>query len=462
MYLRKSKGKAGITRQRKENRAYADRIGWRIVAEFAEPDTTAFAKIGEEDAPRPEFDKMIEFLGRDDRNPPLGILAWHVDRLSRNSGEVRPFAAVCVKGGHLVDTPRCGSYDLSLPNNRKRFRDDVSDAEGEVDHMIERIDAHKAEAAAEGRWLGGRRPFGFKKDGTRHRRSEAAAIAKACKDVLAGTSLASIAREWNAAELRTSGGNEWDPTEVRRVLLRARNAGLMVWRGEIVGKASWDPIVKERQWRAMVRVLEDPARRSTPGPERRWLGSGLYVCGVCEQARLRVGTANGGYPTYRCRGQGVHVSRAAGPLDEYVGEHVVGRLSRPDARDLLMDDDRADREELEARLLELRAELQEAESTPARSVREARKLAEVADLLAAEITEVEGKLIRPDRAAILRHLIEADDVGEAWLETPLDRQQAVLRALFTVTIHPAPKGRPPGWKPGQPYFHAESVAVEPV
>lgn len=462
MYLRKSKGKAGIARQRKENRAYAERIRWRIVAEFVEPDTTAFARIGEEDAPRPEFDKMMQFLRRDERQPPLGILAWHTDRLSRNTGEVRPFTADCVKGGHLVETTRCGAYDLSLPAHRKRFRDDVSDAEGEVDHMIERIDAQKAEAAAEGRWLGGRRPFGFKKDGIRHRKREAAAIADGSDAVLAGSSLGSIKRDWNGRGLTTTSGNPWDEREVRRVLLRPRNAGLMVWRGEIVGKASWDPIIPEEKWRAVVRVLTDPARRTTPGPEPKWLGSGLYVCGVCSQANMRVHPTTAGYPTYRCRGKGVHVSRAAGPLDDYVAEHIVAWLSRPDARRLLVKKKDADQKKLEARLLELRAELAEADATKPRSVREARMLAQVAEQAEAEIAEIEDKLFEPDRAAILRDLIEAKDVGVAWRDTPLDRKRAVLAALFRVTVHPAPKGRPKGWKPGEAYFDPDYIDVVPV
>lgn len=466
LYLRKSKGKAGIARQRKESAAYAERIRWRIVAEFVEPNTTAFAKIDEDGALRPEFDKMVAFLHRDTRMPALGVLAWHADRLSRNSGEVRPFSAVCAKGGHPVETVRSGSYDLSTPNGRKRFRDDVSDAEHEVDHLIERIDSQKAEAAAAGAFLGGRRPFGFKKDGIRHRKAEAQAIAAAVRDVLSGASLARVAREWNAAGLMTSGGKRWRAVEVRRVLLRPRNAGLMVWRGEIVGRAAWEPIVPERRWRAMVRVLEDASRRTSPGPDLRWLGSGIYVCGVCGQARMRVhrftGRDRAGYPVYRCRGGGQHVSRAAEPLDVYVAKHVVARLSRPDSRALLVDEGRADRAELEARLLELRAELVDAEAQVPRTVHEARAFASLAETLAGQIEQVEGKLIRPDRAAILRDLIEAPDVGEAWKATPVDRRRAVLRALFTVTVRPAPRGRPAGWRPGEGYFDPAHVDVVPL
>lgn len=467
LYLRKSKGRAGIARQRKENCAYADRLRWRVVAEFIEPNTTAFAKIGEEDAPRPEYDRMLDYLQRDNREPALGILAWHADRLSRNTGETRPFTAICAKGGHLIETPRSGRYDLSLPIGRKRFRDDVSDAEGEVDHMIERIDSAKAEAAASGKYLGGPRPFGFKRDGVRHREEEAAAIRDACDAVLAGTSLAAIARDWTTRGLRTTrGGLDWDATAVRRVLLRPRNAGLMVWRGEVVGKAEWKKVVKASVWRSVVRVLQDPARRTSPGPEPRWLGTNIYVCGVCERARLVARTAGRGpgrklEPAYRC-GPGEHVSRDAELLDRYVVEHVVARLSRPDARDLLLDEAREDLAKLDAELLSKREELGEWRGSAVAGEVSLVAFKPVERRLLAEISEIEAVLVRPDRALILRDLIEAEDVGAAWLETPLDRQRAVLRELFVVTVRPAPRGRPKGWRPGEPYFDTAYVDVDPA
>jgi hypothetical protein len=95
LYLRKSKGKAGIARQRKEGHAYADRLRWRIVAEFVEPDTTAFARIGEDDAPRPEYEAMIEYLQRDTRTPEhwRSTAVHHgvrEGRPSRRDGPVRP------------------------------------------------------------------------------------------------------------------------------------------------------------------------------------------------------------------------------------------------------------------------------------------------------------------------------------------------------------------------------------
>jgi hypothetical protein len=90
-----------------------------------------------------------------------------------------------------------------------------------------------------------------------------------------------------------------------------------------------------------VSILSDPQRRTSPGNRVKWLGSGLYVCGVCDQPALRVSrTGNHRQPAYRCKARdntgqgGGHVTRAAPPLDDYVERIIVARLQQPDATDL--------------------------------------------------------------------------------------------------------------------------------
>jgi site-specific DNA recombinase len=465
LYLRKSKGRAGIERQRNETTRHLERQGKRVVAEFVDVDRTAFAKVGAGRPERPDYAAMLQTLQADTSDPPLGVAGWHADRIHRDTAETDDFIKIAAAGHHHVETFRSGSYELWTPVGRKRFRNDAVDAAYEVDHLIERIDAQKAEAAAAGRWLGGRRPFGFEGDGVTHRPGEAGRLLQAHYDVLAGLSLHAIARAWNEAGLPTSTGNRWRATEVRRVLVRPRNAGLMVWRGQIVGRAEWEPVVPEQVWRSVVRLLEDPARRLSPSSERRWLGPSLYLCGVCGQARLvarssRAG-ARGNAPAYRC-GLGQHISRDAVAVDRLVGRRVVARLSRPDAGRLLVDTERGDLAELEGRLLELREELAgwRADAAAGEVTRIAFKPVE--KRLLGEIEDVEARLVRPDRALVLRDLVEAADVGAAWAAYPVDRQRAVVAALLRVTILPAPKGRPKGWRPGEPYFDPAYVDIEPL
>lgn len=128
----------------------------------------------------------------------------------------------------------------------------------------------------------------------------------------------SVARELNKTGLTTAmKGRTWDAHSVRAVLLRSRNAGLRDHQGQVIGPASWPQIVPEEQWRAVVAILTDPARRTSPSDARvKWLGSGIYRCAGCERPSLRVSTAGRGIPCYRCpgqRGTTGHVVRKAGP-----------------------------------------------------------------------------------------------------------------------------------------------------
>ena len=85
-------------------------------------------------------------------------------------------------------------------------------------------------------------------------------------------------------------------------------------------------------------VLEDPARCSGAngrrGPVPTALGTGIYVCGVCNEPRLRRGSSHTRRPVYQCGGAALtsslgHVSRVAEPLDAYVEGALLELLSRP-------------------------------------------------------------------------------------------------------------------------------------
>jgi site-specific DNA recombinase len=92
--------------------------------------------------------------------PGLTVAAWHADRLTRDPGDTGELIRVGAAGGHLVETPAGGSCDLPAAHGRKRFGDDADDAACGVGHGRARVLAARAEGAADGRWLGGTRPFG--------------------------------------------------------------------------------------------------------------------------------------------------------------------------------------------------------------------------------------------------------------------------------------------------------------
>jgi len=162
------------------------------------------------------------------------------------------------------------------------------------------VAAAALQRAQSGDRSGGPRPFGYEDDGITVREPEAKAVRAALESVLAGASLRSVARELNKTGLTTAmKGRTWDAHAVRAVLLRSRNAGLRDHQGQVIGPASWPEIVPEEQWRAIVAILTDPSRRTSPSDARvKWLGSGLYRCAGCQRPSLRVPTAGRGIPCY--------------------------------------------------------------------------------------------------------------------------------------------------------------------
>ena len=162
--------------------------------------------------------------------------------------------------------------------------------------------------------------------------------------MLAGESLHSVARDLNARGVPTSTGRSWTYSEMRRLIMRHRNAGLVAHNGEEIADAEWPTIVDRDTWRAARALLSDPSRRTPRVTAERFLGSGLYLCGVCNDGTTMstattMGSGHRRQPSYRCR-KGPHLTRMAQPLDDYVTAIVVARLGKPDAR-LLVRPERA-------------------------------------------------------------------------------------------------------------------------
>ena len=468
LYLRKSKGRKGISQQRRVTTAHIERLGGVIIGEYADTDRTAFQRVGGARPEREQFDLMLAELRA---KPGLGVAAWHADRLVRSSGDTRTLIEICAASGHLIETPRGGSYDLSTATGRKRLRGDANDAEYEVDHLIERNTADKLEKALNGQWLGGPVPFGWQRyvhvsgDGDEERGlelcpPEAQAVADAIASITAGVSLHGICREWNAAGLVTKRGNQWHPQEVRRTLLRGRNAGLMEHQGKVLDgvTGNWPAIVSEAAWRQCAAILRDPLRRDTPGPGRRWLGSGLYLCGVCGEPML---VTLGGRPerkrkVYRCRHRR-HVARDADTLDAYVGETIILRLQAPDAA-VLFEPRRPDTAQLEAQLAAVGGELDELGQAVRDGAVTVRQMMIANKGLLERKARLEADLALAGRESPLKVFTDGDKAAH-WYGMDLDRKRAVLAALLTVTVHPAPLGRTPGWRPGSPYFDPDRIEI---
>jgi len=473
IYLLQSQGRASIARQRREITQHIEQIGGQVGREFCDKDQTAYRKIG---AQRPEREDFNALLAWSASHPGRRIGTWHADRLIRDGGDAERMIHDRPPGERLiVETRGGGTYDLGTALGRKRLRDDATAAAYEVDHAIERIRMFKLEAAAEGKWSGGPRPFGYegipaapgeegKFSGLAVKETEATLIREAATAILSGSSLNAIAAQWRAAGSTGTRGGAWTGSRVRQVLIRPSNAGMRIHQGAEVGDGDWPAILDRDVFRAVCAILSDPGRKVTPGPERRWLGAGFYECGICHG---KLHTHHGGWvagkglpsrPVYACPG---HVSRAARHLDAWIGDLAAARLATADQGQAPRGREQPDTEALHAQLVTHRKRLEE------RSRLHQQGVIDTAELIAGsiegkkEIAAIEARLREAVRASPLTGMPDAgpEEIRGWWDGLHVSRQRTIAAELFAyVRVMPAAhRGKPRGIRRGDPYFDREAI-----
>jgi site-specific DNA recombinase len=443
----------GVEQQERDCRALADRLGLDVREVYIDNDVSASGYTRKR---RPEYERML----RDLEASPAAIVAMHPDRMYRQMAELENLVKVVERLGITIHTVHGGDVDLSTASGRTTARLVGVIAQGESERMSERRKARKQAQRLAGEYHGGPRPFGFEKDGVTVRLDEAERIRQAVTDLLAGRTLYSLVSEWNNARVRTSAGARWGARQLSRVLVRARNAALIEHDGQMIGNAVWPAIISEDELRAVRAVLRNPARKMSPGPARKHLLSGYLRCGVCGGPMI-VSYSGGerARAVYRCvpgRGPG-HASRTVHLLDEYVTYLVIGYLSRPGneipapAEDTTL---------ARTRLAAITAELDDLAELVGQGKISARQMAIASEPLEAEAQKLRERIDASLMVDALGAFRGAEDPAKVWEDLDLDRRRNVIgRLVASITVNPAPKGRPKGWEPGQPYFDADSIEV---
>ncbi|OZD82923.1 recombinase [Rhodococcus sp. 05-2256-B2] len=458
VYTRISKdrtgGGLGVERQRADCMDLAAKLGWDVVAVHSDNDISAYS--GKR---RPGYDAMLNDVRS---GKAQAIVAWHPDRLHRRPLELESFIDVCETHRIEIRTVHAGTMDLSTASGKMLARMLGAAARHEVEHSIERQLRAKKQAAADGKYRGGRRPFGFQSDGVTHHEVEAQALREATSALLRGESIAGTVRAWNEQGLVTSYGEKaWTGRDLRRVVMRPRNAALIELDGQLVTANDWAPIVDPDDWATLVAMLTDPSRKSAFSTERKFLGTGIYVCGKCGQkmqtATQRGRGVGGGEraKSYRCSG-GAHMGRVADVLDAYVTEVAIARLSQPDAG-LLLTPVTADVDELTVRRDGIQARLDELAMLFADGSIDGSQLKKGTEGLRTKLAALNSELAEIRSTDILADLVLAGDrLREVWdAKSPAMRSQ-VIDALMTVTILAQPRGR----QPGGGYFNPDCIAIE--
>jgi site-specific DNA recombinase len=290
--------------------------------------------------------------------------------------------------------------------------------------------------------MGGPRPFGFLDDRVTHHPDEAPVIRDLAARALAGESLTSLARWLQASGVQTVGGKEWRTSTVRQLLINPREWGMRVHRGQVIGRATWDPIITADQGERLRRLLLDPARR-TNRSARRYLLTGMLRCGKCgnrlystpKDGKRRYGCSMG--PDQRgCGGVFIYAEM----LERFIADAVLYRLDSADMHQVIAGapDEAQTRELADAiqadvgRLNDLAetwagGEITKDEWLAARKAIDARLNANRAAF---------ARLARRD--AVADYIGQGDALRAQWDGLNLSRQVAIVKAVLNdATILPA-------------------------
>lgn len=462
IYCRISRDEQGtgqkVEDQEKDCRALAERMGLVVVEVFTDNDIGAVRNKGKKKRRARWFDLLDAIrAGQVDV-----VLATEPERVQRETRDLLDYIDVCQVRNVPTFTVRGGSFDLSTSDGRMTAKIITATKEAEVEKIRERARAARVHKTSRGEWTGGRRPYGYEADGVTVVPAEAQHLRWAAAQVLAGTSLNAVCAGLNQRGARTATGKEWRPTELRRALVRPRNAGLSVHQGQVVGKAGWPPILDEDTWRGVCAVLGDPARRTNTTTARKWLLSGLARCGVCgDPVRSFSASARRRRtkPVYTCK-TGKHVIRTAEEVDAFVEEVVIGVL-RERGAELLVPDQAGDTGQLHLRDAALAARQREAARMFSAGTIDGPQLEQITADLRQQREEITDRLAAMTKGSVLAGVADAADPGKAFDACDLSRKRAIVDVLMTVTILPARRGRRPGWRAGESYFDPATVRIDP-
>ena len=458
MYLRQSLDRDGnalaVDRQRTECRNLISRRGWARggwtdVAEYVDNDTSA-----SNGSTRPAYADLLTDIAAGTVD---AVVRYHLDRLHRQPKELEHFIELADKH-HLQLATVTGEVDLSTDNGRLIARITGAVARNEV-NASRRARSWPTASAPRLEALGAAR---FRVHGNEVVWDEATAIREGCAALLNGTSLYSIAQQWNAAGLKTvkaghvvqKDGSKhkgktidgtWTGGTVRGVLARPRNAGSAVYSGEVIEgvETGWPAIVSRDTWDAVCAYLGDPDRHTGKKRARVHLLSGLAVCGLCER---RMGTVNRATKkpgikrtVYQCKNMGcMKVVRALPDVDRVVIKAVTGRLARPDAA-RIFEKPAVDAKPLRKRAAELRALIQAAETDYDAGEITAQRMNARIVKLQPELAAIEAKLVGANTSRKLEGLLGNPKAAEEFAKLSLDRRRAVVDTCCSVVIQPNEK-----------------------
>ena len=223
-----------------------------------------------------------ELLDRLEKGVSGGAIIFDLERLTRIPKDGERIIDLAARGLLILDSE--SEYDLRTPNGKKAFRDAINAAAYYSDRLSTRVSRGKKLKAMEGKPNGSQRPFGFEADLVTIREDEAEIIRELTRRFLAGESQDDVVADLNARGIRTGSGKLWTQGNLRRILMRERNCGRIIYTDKatgvtsVVGRLPGEPIVSEEDFDRVLAVYA--ARRRGRPNSPVYLCSGIAVCGM--------------------------------------------------------------------------------------------------------------------------------------------------------------------------------------
>lgn len=435
----------GVKRQEADCRKLCADRGWTVV-EPAYVDNNISA--ADPRKRRPAYQQLLADItaGRVD-----AVVVWAEDRLHRRPAELEGFVTTCEAAGMKTLASVSGDVDLNDPDALMLLRFKAAMAAREVEKTRQRLLRKQQELAEAGRPTGGgKRAFGWERDGMTIRDSEATLIREAAGVILAGGTLRSIAADWNARRIPTVTGSPWTPNSVKATLRSPRNTGLRQYRGEVVGEAVWPAIIDRDSWQHLQVLFSAPGRHIRT-PHRNYPLRGVMRCSSCGRHLSSVirkkpipGEPDRQRRFYGCRtdtGGCGKVSVTAELAEQVVYDTVLGLVDNPKLRQAVRTGHQAEADEVRAlvldnardekRLADLEDAFAAGDISRAGLQRNAKKLRAQVDERNSRIATLQGG------SAVDRY---RGRLREQWSELSTEDQRAVMLSVVdAVDVLPASK-----------------------
>ncbi|MFG2978815.1 recombinase family protein [Streptomyces sp. NPDC048331] len=434
-----------------DGRDLADTWGWPVVEEFKDTGVSATRYAHKA---RDDFDEML--TGIKERRVRL-VVAYEASRYYRDLEVYVRLRNACAEADVLL----CYNgmiYDLSTATDRKLTAQDALQAESEGDMIRERnLRTVRINATAG-------KPHGRTLDGYRRRYDpdtgdlidqvedieRSPLIRRLFDEAEAHRSIRGIAVRCGDDGWYTRDGKAITRTFVLGVLRNPAYIGRRVFRGRELCDATWPALIRPAQFQAVQAYLDQEDRTWARGQdsEPRHLLSGIALCGLHPELAgegaepVMRPYVNGKSWSYRCELK-AHVSINEAMLHDAVTEAVVSRLEDPVyAAGFREKPAQAAADAARNRLVSLERQLDEAREmasqfdesgAPALSVASLAALErQLMPLIAKARQEAQGPQGVP---LVLRNLIGAPDVSEAWDDMELEQRRAVIRRVVTIRVY---------------------------